>query len=427
MKKLLLILVVVSTIAPAFAQNQVMFHYQGLVRSGGQPFDGDGQFKFAVIAIPGPETLWSNDGSSVSGAEPTASLEIPVARGVFNVLVGDPSLGMSELNSSVLNHPGIIFLRVWFNDGTHGFQQLRPDHRLVNLALMTVRSGTNDFSLYVDTSTGNDSNSGLQPSRAKKTIQAALETLPERLRCNVTVNVSPGIYREEINLYGISSPRDKKLLLVGDASWTPASAADPTVRITGRDSDGAGAPIVRANAVYARQCAGVEMQGFLFDYAKEGGALVVSSNLKLDRCKASNNDGYAGMIFTDSSQVDCVDCVCTKNTVRGFGIAFNSRAHLTSCRATDNGNIGLGVDTNAEANIYTSIDFSGNGGNGVSVQRLAYLGFGNPITGKISNNGDYGLYVNYNSIAAGTNRPSVNLAGNGAGDKYAHLGGAIYP
>ena len=39
-----------------------------------------------------------------------------------------------------------VRLRVWFNDGTHGFEQLSPDQRIVSAAYSLVAGTANNFS-----------------------------------------------------------------------------------------------------------------------------------------------------------------------------------------------------------------------------------------------------------------------------------------
>jgi len=92
------------------------------------------------------QTFWSNDGTSSSGGQPTASVPLPVTKGLYSVLLGDTTLSnMTALPASVFANPG-VWLRVWFSDGTTGFQQLTPDQRLaaVGYAIMagTVPDGS---------------------------------------------------------------------------------------------------------------------------------------------------------------------------------------------------------------------------------------------------------------------------------------------
>jgi hypothetical protein len=122
----LLTLVVVS--APA-AVPQLISH-QGRIAVNGTNFEGAGQFKFALVNSGGTITYWSNNNTSTAGSEPTAAVSLTVTKGLFAVLLGDTSLtNMSALPTNVFDNEDVR-LRVWFNDGSTGFQLLPPDQRL---------------------------------------------------------------------------------------------------------------------------------------------------------------------------------------------------------------------------------------------------------------------------------------------------------
>lgn len=80
------------------------------------------------LAIPSTSyvTYWSQDGSSSNGSQPIGLVEIPVTKGLYSIDLGDVGvLGMNSLPDSAIKAGAK--LRVWFNDGTRGFQQLSPD------------------------------------------------------------------------------------------------------------------------------------------------------------------------------------------------------------------------------------------------------------------------------------------------------------
>ena len=52
-----------------------VLNYAGQVAVNGQPFEGEGLFKFALVNADGNITYWSNDGTSVNGSEPQASVK----------------------------------------------------------------------------------------------------------------------------------------------------------------------------------------------------------------------------------------------------------------------------------------------------------------------------------------------------------------
>ncbi len=105
-----------------------VLNYAGQVAVNGQPFDGQGLFKFALVNADGNTTYWSNDGTSTNGSEPAAHVVIPVNGGLYSLLLGNTAMsGMGAIDPQVFAQHGDAKLRVWFSDGVNGFQQLSPD------------------------------------------------------------------------------------------------------------------------------------------------------------------------------------------------------------------------------------------------------------------------------------------------------------
>lgn len=114
----------------AAAQVPPIINHQGRVAVDGTNFDGSGQFKFALVNGNGSVTYWSNDGTSAAGSEPTAAVTLPVAKGLYSVLLGEAALtNMTAIPASVFRHSDVR-LRVWFDDGVNGSQLLTPDQRI---------------------------------------------------------------------------------------------------------------------------------------------------------------------------------------------------------------------------------------------------------------------------------------------------------
>ena len=93
----------------------------------GQPFDGQGLFKFALLNADGNESLWSNDGTSVNGSQPQNSVSVAVNGGLYSLLGNTAMAGMGAIDPTLFAQHGDAKLRVWFSDGVNGFQQLSPD------------------------------------------------------------------------------------------------------------------------------------------------------------------------------------------------------------------------------------------------------------------------------------------------------------
>ncbi len=131
----LLALLLIASATISQAQVPQLINYQGRVAVGTPPvnFDGSGQFKFALVNANGSTTYWSNDGTSTAGSPPTAAVSLNVTKGLYSVLLGDTALAnMNAVPSSVFSNADVR-LRVWFNDGTNGFQLLTPDQRVATV------------------------------------------------------------------------------------------------------------------------------------------------------------------------------------------------------------------------------------------------------------------------------------------------------
>ena len=127
---------------PARAQVPGIMNYQGRVIDGGTNFDGTGQFKFALVNTSGTTNYWSNDGTAVG--QPSAAVSLTVTKGLYSLLLGDTTIAnMTAAISPAVFGNSDVRLRVWFNDGVNGFQQLSPDQRLgaVGYALNAANGG----------------------------------------------------------------------------------------------------------------------------------------------------------------------------------------------------------------------------------------------------------------------------------------------
>src|SRR6185295_17345325 len=116
-----------------FGQVPGIITYQGRVTSNGTNFTGTGQFEFALVNAANGQSLWSNDGTSANGSQPAALVSVPVADGLFTVLLGDTSLPNMQAIPVALFTNADVRLRLWFNNGANGFAQLTPDQRITSV------------------------------------------------------------------------------------------------------------------------------------------------------------------------------------------------------------------------------------------------------------------------------------------------------
>ncbi len=121
-KTILAATAVLLTIPAARADIPGILSYQGRITVGGTNFNGTGQFKFALVNSGATQTYWSNGVNAVS---------LTVNKGLYSVLLGDTTLAnMATAIQPAVFTNGDVRLRVWFNDGVSGLQQLSPDQRL---------------------------------------------------------------------------------------------------------------------------------------------------------------------------------------------------------------------------------------------------------------------------------------------------------
>lgn len=119
------------------AQVPQLLNYQGRVSVGGTNFAGVAQFKFALVNATGATNYWSNDGTAAG--QPVTPVPLTVANGLYSILLGDTTLaGMSMPVTSAAFAASDVRLRVWFNDGSSGFQQLTPDQRIAAVGYALV-------------------------------------------------------------------------------------------------------------------------------------------------------------------------------------------------------------------------------------------------------------------------------------------------
>ena len=121
-----------------------VLNYQGRVASGSIIFEGTGQFKFALVNGDGTTFYWRNDGASGIG-EPTTAVSLNVTKGLFSARIGDAAIeNMAAIPASVFQNT-TLQLRVWFNDGTKGWQRLLPDQKIGSAAFAQLANGTTEF------------------------------------------------------------------------------------------------------------------------------------------------------------------------------------------------------------------------------------------------------------------------------------------
>jgi hypothetical protein len=130
-----------------YAQVPPLLSYQGRLTAAGTNFNGQTQFKFALVNGSGTVTFWSNDNSSSGGAEPTQSVPLTVTQGLFTVMLGDASLSNMQPIPTIVFASSDVRLRIWVASGTNAFQLLAPDQRLGAVGYAMLSATVPDGSL----------------------------------------------------------------------------------------------------------------------------------------------------------------------------------------------------------------------------------------------------------------------------------------
>ncbi len=115
------------------AQVPALLSYQGNITVGGSAFEGQGQFKLALVNSDASSVYWSNAADGDNDGIPDESVSVTVSSGACSILLGDTNIAnMAALPSSLFSNSD-LHLRVWFNDGINGFERLEPDQRIVSV------------------------------------------------------------------------------------------------------------------------------------------------------------------------------------------------------------------------------------------------------------------------------------------------------
>jgi hypothetical protein len=128
----------------AHAQVPGIINYNGRLTANGNPVNGNGQFKFALVndGVPGLVTYWSNDGTP--DGEPATAVTIQVNNGLFSVALCNTGLAnMTPIPASVFANAN-VHLRIWFRQGNGPYVQLLPDQRVAAVGYAMMSANVSD-------------------------------------------------------------------------------------------------------------------------------------------------------------------------------------------------------------------------------------------------------------------------------------------
>lgn len=107
----------------------LVLHFQGHIALADDAVDGTGAFKFALIDSDGVAS-WSNSVIPAGETEPSLSVDVGVDHGFYSIRLGDTSLPNMDPLSLIHFQVEDLKLRIWFDDGTTGFERLSPDQQI---------------------------------------------------------------------------------------------------------------------------------------------------------------------------------------------------------------------------------------------------------------------------------------------------------
>ncbi len=162
-----------------------LLSYQGRILVSGGAYSGTGQFKFALVSADGSQTYWRNSPDNNNDGQPDTSVSVAVSGGLFTVFLGDTSLaGMAVLPPTVFTNPS-VHLRIWFNDGVHGVQQLTPDQVVAPAAYALMAANVGNA---VITAANLASNTA---SAITSTLSARVDALTAQLSGSISSSLNP--------------------------------------------------------------------------------------------------------------------------------------------------------------------------------------------------------------------------------------------
>jgi hypothetical protein len=102
--------------------------HQGRIMISGSAFEGTGYFKFGLTSSTSA-IVWNHEGGQ---GPPSSTLPLEVKNGFYSCEIGDSSInGMSPFPANLFEqYPGMK-LRIWFDDGQNGLEQLASDQPLL--------------------------------------------------------------------------------------------------------------------------------------------------------------------------------------------------------------------------------------------------------------------------------------------------------
>lgn len=337
----------------------------------------------AVIIGPPPPnivatTAWSNGVNTVS---------LPVTKGLYSVLLGDTTL--ANMNSSI---PATVFtnadvlLRVWFNDGVNGLQQLSPDQRL----------GAVGYAMVANVPAGAITSAQLAPNL---TISGNFSA------GSISINGVPFLYT--VGLYNNFVGGSGNLTMSGSDN-TANGAFALSANTSGQENTANGAFALQQNTSGFDNTAN-GMEALVLNTSgyenTANGAYALYSNTN---GYANTANGYQSLTFNGSGY---------QNTANG---AFALQSNTSGYDNTANGHqalfsntSGFGNTANGDSALYSNRTGTDNAANGSGALGANTSGSGNTADGYVAlafnTNGNFNTATGFQALLSNMNG-SYNIA-----------------
>ena len=314
-----------------------MINYQGRMAINGANFDGQGKFKFALVNGTGTQTYWRNspDTAPADGV-PDAAVDLNVSRGIYSLALGDTSIpNMAALPPEVFANESVN-LRVWFSDGTHGWELLTPDQRIASVGYALTAETVADGAIstakiapgaitpdrlapsvltgYIDVTAYGADKTGATDCSAQ--VQAALNAAAASdinrtvffpagtYKCNFTLPAMVSIKGAGSRWWVLPPPYSKTTLI-------PARNADPLIAIKVMGGQRISNLTLTGNGHAVSNC-GVKFTNDTDDYP---GADVIFESCYVNRfSKGLWNRAGICIVATNLFVMDCMTCVLAEKS-----------------------------------------------------------------------------------------------------------------
>lgn len=267
-----------------------------------------------------------------------------------------------------------------------------------------VVSGTQDVTLYVHPN-GNDQTGDGSAVRPFRTVQRAVNAVPLIVRANYTIQLSAGVYREEVQIVDRWVVGGKTLVLQG-LTGNPS-----LVRITGTDNDIAS---VRQYGIVALRTNNLIIRGLRVNHCL-GEVLHIEfcDNALIDRCQIDLGasvgvriSNYAtatvrdttiqtsgvGLVVNDQSTATLEGSEVSASVVNGVQVRQGSRCTLTNSHVRGSGAAGIRIARESVVRLDGG-SVANNTGRGVEVTQHSSLYSGCSAGATVIERNSVGIYV----------------------------------